>query len=161
MHTRRRLFAQGQSEHALRQAAFAWWPGSVPAGRVSEEPWAFWDFLPTAVDLSGLERPKLLRTDGLSLVSFLKGGGAPKREYFYWELHEGRPQQAVRFGDWKAVRKAPGAELQLFDLGSDRGEQRDLAAAFPEVRQRAEILIRDAHEENPAWPLASWGRKNN
>jgi arylsulfatase A len=156
-----RGYKRGLYEGALRQAAFAWWPGSVPAGRVSEEPWAFWDFLPTAVELSGMERPKLPRTDGLSLVSFLKGGGAPNREYFYWELHEGRPQQAVRFGDWKAVRKAPGAELELFDLGRDRGEQRDLAATFPEVGQRAEILMRSAHEENPDWPLAGGVRKNN
>jgi arylsulfatase A len=156
-----RGYKRGLYEGALRQAAFAWWPGSVPAGRVSEEPWAFWDFLPTAVELSGMERPELPRTDGLSLVSFLKGGGAPNREYFYWELHEGRPQQAVRFGDWKAVRKAPGAELELFDLGRDRGEQRNLVATFPEVGQRAEILMRSAHEENPDWPLAGGVRKNN
>lgn len=156
-----RGYKRGLYEGALRQAAFAWWPGSVPAGRVSDEPWAFWDFLPTAVELSGMERAGLPQTDGLSLVSFLKGGGAPNREHFYWELHEGRPQQAVRFGDWKAVRTAPGAELELFDLGSDRGEERDLAAAFPEVRQRAEVLMRSAHEENPAWPLTGGVRKSN
>jgi arylsulfatase A-like enzyme len=156
-----RGYKRGLYEGALRQAAFAWWPGSVPAGRVSEEPWAFWDFLPTAVELSGTQRAESLRTDGLSLVSFLKGGGAPKREHFYWELHEGRPQQAVRFGDWKAVRTAPGRDLELFDLGADPGEKRDLAPAFPEVRQRAEGLLRASHEEHPAWPLAGGAPKRN
>ncbi|MFN5963360.1 MAG: sulfatase-like hydrolase/transferase [Verrucomicrobiota bacterium] len=43
-----RGFKRGLYEGALRQAAIAWWPGTVPAGRVSSEPWAFWDFLPTA-----------------------------------------------------------------------------------------------------------------
>ena len=156
-----RGYKRGLYEGALRQAAFAWWPGSVPAGRVSEEPWAFWDFLPTAVELSGMQRAEAPRTDGLSLVSFLKGEGAPKREHFYWELHEGRPQQAVRFGNWKAVRTAPGRELELFDLGSDRGERTDLASTFPEVRQRAEGLLRASHEEHSAWPLAGGAPKHN
>ena len=156
-----RGYKRGLYEGALRQAAFAWWPGSVPAGRVSEEPWAFWDFLPTAVELSGMKRAEPLQTDGLSLVSFLKGGDAPKREYFYWELHEGRPQQAVRFGNWKAVRTAPGGALELFDLDSDRGERKDLASAFPEVGQRAETLLKGAHKEHPAWPLGGGVRKNN
>jgi arylsulfatase A-like enzyme len=108
-----------------------------------------------------MQRAEPPRTDGLSLVSFLKGGGAPKREHFYWELHEGRPQQAVRIGDWKAVRTAPGRELELFDLGADRGERRDLASVFPEVRQRAERLLRASHEEHSAWPLAGDAPKNH
>ncbi|MEO6246819.1 MAG: arylsulfatase, partial [Opitutaceae bacterium] len=91
-------------EGGLRQAAIARWPGQVPAGRVSDEPWAFWDFLPTAVELSGAKLPAGFKTDGLSLVAYLRGGSAPAREYFYWELHEtNKPLQAVRFGNWKAV----------------------------------------------------------
>lgn len=35
-------------EGALRQAALSRWPGVIPAGRVADGPWAFWDFLPTA-----------------------------------------------------------------------------------------------------------------
>ena len=38
----------------------------------------------------GEDRPRPSQPDGLSLVSFLRGGAAPKREYFYWELHERR-----------------------------------------------------------------------
>ena len=83
-----RGYKRGLYEGALRQAALARWPGKVPAGRVSDDPWAFWDFLPTAVELAGVKTPPELKTDGLSLVSFLQGGPAPKREYFYWELHE-------------------------------------------------------------------------
>ena len=83
-----RGYKRGLYEGALRQAALARWPGRVPAGRVSDEPWAFWDFLPTALELSGTPAPTGLRTDGLSLASFLQGGAAPKRDYFYWELHE-------------------------------------------------------------------------
>ena len=36
-----RGFKRGMYEGALRQAAFAWWPGTVPAGRGDSQPWAF------------------------------------------------------------------------------------------------------------------------
>jgi len=70
-------------EGALRQAALAWWPGTVPAGRVDEQPWAFWDLMPTFVELSGATPPEGYETDGKSLVEYLKRGAAPKRDYFY------------------------------------------------------------------------------
>ena len=54
-------------EGGLRQAALARWPGTVPAGRVSDEPWAFWDFLPTAADLAGAKLPTAFKADGYSL----------------------------------------------------------------------------------------------
>jgi len=36
-----RGFKRGMYEGALRQAAIAWWPGTIPAGQVRDEPWAF------------------------------------------------------------------------------------------------------------------------
>ena len=100
---------------------------------MSDEPWAFWDFLPTAAELSGAKIPAECKTDGHSLVSFLKGGEAPKRDHFYWELHEGaKPLQAVRFGNWKAVKNGPQAAIELYDLATDPGETTNVAAKFPE-----------------------------
>ncbi|MCP5524323.1 MAG: arylsulfatase [Verrucomicrobiales bacterium] len=148
-----RGFKRGMYEGALRQAAMAWWPGTVPAGRVTEEPWAFWDFLPTVAELSGSSIPAGVQIDGLSLVGFLQGGPAPKREYFYWELHEGTSIQAVRFGDWKAVRNAPSAAIELYDLMEDVGETRDLASAKPELVARADALMKSARSEDPNWPM--------
>ena len=140
-------------EGGLRQAAIARWPGVVPAGRVSNEPWAFWDFLPTAAELAGATVPASCKTDGLSLVSFLKGGPAPHRDYFYWELHEGGFSQAVRFGNWKAVRNSSGGPIELFDLSRDESESRDLAASEPDVRARAEVLMHAARTDDPNWPV--------
>ena len=148
-----RGFKRGMYEGALRQAAMAWWPGQVPAGRVTEEPWAFWDFLPTAVELSGGELPAEFETDGHSLVSFLKGGAAPERDYFYWELHEHRAIQAIRFGDWKAVRNGPKAKVELYDLAKDPGEKTDLAEEKPELVEKAIGLMAEARVDDPAWPM--------
>jgi arylsulfatase A-like enzyme len=141
-------------EGGLRQAAIARWPGQVPAGRVSDAPWAFWDFLPTCAELLGAKLPAGAKTDGLSILPLLKGGPAPERGCFYWELHEGGGSvQAVRFGDWKAVKNGPGARIELYDLKADPGESKDLAAARPGLVKKAAALLASERTEHPDWPL--------
>jgi arylsulfatase A len=153
-----RGFKRELYEGGLRQACIARWPGQIPAGRVSDEPWAFWDFLPTAAQLCGAKVPADVRTDGLSLVSFFKGGAAPPRPYFYWELHEGPTLQAVRWDDekttWKAVRNGPSRPVELYDLKNDHGEKQNLAAQHPELVAKAVTLMQEARTADPVhWPL--------
>jgi arylsulfatase A-like enzyme len=149
-----RGFKRSLYEGGLRQACIARWPGVVPAGQVSDEPWAFWDFLPTCADLIGAKLPADVRTDGLSILPLLKGGAAPKRDYFYWELHEnsGPSLQAVRFGDWKAVKNGPTSAVELYDLKADPSETIDLAAKHPDLVAKAVKLMADAREDHPDWP---------
>jgi arylsulfatase A-like enzyme len=148
-----RGFKRGLYEGALRQACIARWPGQIPAGRVSDEPWAFWDFLATAAELAGAPIPPECKTDGLSLVSHLKGGPAPQRDAFYWELHEGKPIQAVRFGDWKAVKNGPQASIEIYDLANDPGETTNLADQHPELLDKAAALMKLNHSPSADWPL--------
>ncbi len=140
-------------EGALRQACIARWPGKVPAGRVSAEAWAFWDFLPTAAELVGKTLPAECKTDGLSLVSHFKGGPAPQRDSFYWELHEGTPIQAIRFGDWKAVKNGPTAQVELYDLAKDPAEKTNIATAHPDQVAKALALMKQHHAPSSDWPL--------
>jgi arylsulfatase A-like enzyme len=149
-----RGFKRGLYEGALRQASFAWWPGKVPAGRVTDEPWAFWDLLPTFAELAGADLPEGYQPDGKSLVDFLKGGPAPERDYFYWELHEGRnnANQAVRWGDWKAVRPKAGAPVELYNLAKDVSESTNLAKQHPELVEKAVAMMGAARTPHPDWP---------
>lgn len=148
-----RGFKRTMYEGGLRQAAFAWWPGTVPAGRTSDEPWAFWDYLPTVAELTGAKLPPAYTPDGLSLAAFLKGGPAPKRDHFYWELHEQASIQAVRWGNWKAVKNGPSQPIELYDLQADAGETKNLAAQNPDLVTRAEQLMNSARTEDPNWPM--------
>ncbi len=148
-----RGFKRALYEGALRNAGLARWPGVVPAGRVSDEPWAFWDFLPTAAELSGASIPANFTPDGHSLVSFLKGGAAPQRDYFYWELHEGASLQALRWGDWKAVRNGPSKPIEIYDLKTDAAEAKDLAANKPELVAKAEAMMKAARVDDPNFPM--------
>jgi len=149
-----RGFKRGMYEGALRQASFAWWPGTVPAGRVTDEPWAYWDLMPTFVEMTGVEPPKGYKTDGKSLLSFLKGGEAPKRDYFYWELHEGNGGKwAARWADWKAVMPKPGGKIEIYDLSKDISESTNLAAQRPDLVEQATEIFKDAHVDDPVWPM--------
>ena len=140
-------------EGGLRNAGLARWPGTVPAGRVSEEPWAFWDFLPTCAELTGAKIPAGVRIDGLSLVPFFKGGPAPQRECFYWELHEGASLQAVRWADWKAVRNGPSKPVELYDLKTDVAESKNVAGKNPDLVAIAESLMKASRTDDPNWPM--------
>ena len=55
--------------------------------------------------------------------------------------------QAVRMGDWKAVRPKPGAPLELYDLGRDVGETSNVAAAHSDVVARIEAYLKTARTE--------------
>ncbi|MGC6465766.1 MAG: arylsulfatase [Akkermansiaceae bacterium] len=154
-----RGYKRGMYEGALRQAAFAWWPGTVPAGRVDESPWALWDLMPTFVEMSGVQPPKGYETDGLSLVSYLKGGKAPERDYFYWELHTGKAIQAARWGNWKAVRNGIKNPIEIYDLSKDAGEADDLAKERPELVAKAKKIFKEAHRPDPNWPLEGQSAK--
>ena len=105
---------------------------------------------------NGLNQAVKNSNDGLSLVSFLKGEPAPQREFFYWELHAGAPltaMQAVRFGDWKAVKNGPQAPVELYNLREDSGEKTNVAASHPDLVQKAKTLMQQAHVDDPNWPM--------
>ncbi|MFN3407861.1 MAG: arylsulfatase [Limisphaerales bacterium] len=139
-------------EGGIRVPLIARWPGKIPAGRVSDEPWAMWDLLPTLAELAKLPPPG--NVDGLSYLPTLLGQPQTNRhEFFYWEFHEGDFQQAARSGDWKAVRKKPGGPLELYHLGRDPGETQDVAAEHPEVVARFEEYFRRARTASPHWPV--------
>jgi len=140
-------------EGGIRVPTLARWPAKIRKPAVSDVPWAFWDFLPTAAELAGLKAPGGL--DGVSIVPALVAGSTIPRDYFYWEFHEGGFQQAVRQGDWKLVRQAPGFGLELFHLSDDIGERGNLASAEPARVKTMSELFRTARTEHPLYPAGA------
>jgi arylsulfatase A len=138
-------------EGGIRVPMVAWWPGTVPSGRVSDHVWAHWDLFPTLGELAGATVPSGL--DGLSMTRALGGEPQPTHDHLYWEFHERGFQQAVRAGPWKGVRLKAGGPLELYHLERDTAERDDVAAAHPEVVRELEQYLRGARTENPIWPV--------
>ena len=139
-------------EGGIRVPFIARWPGKIKPGTVNDQPWTFWDFLPTAAEIAGAKIPEKL--DGLSIRPALLGQPQTNRhEFLYWEFHERGFQQAVRMGEWKAVRPQAGASLELYNLSTDLGEKQDVAAQNPEVVTRIEEYLKTARAESEHWPI--------
>jgi arylsulfatase A-like enzyme len=143
---------RSMTDGGIRVPAIARWPGRIKPGTVSDHVWAFWDFLPTACDLAGVETPTGL--DGISIAPTLTDRGVQKtHDFLYWEFHEGGTKQAVRHGNWKAVRLAPSRPLELYDLAADPGEKRNVAADQPTVVAKIEAYLKAARTESREFPI--------
>ncbi len=123
-------------EGGVRVCTIAWWPGRIPAGTSTEAITSMMDILPTLARLAGAAVPDDRRLDGVDIAPVLLGtaGARPPREEFFF--FAGLTLQAVRSGPWKLHLGAK----QLYHLGDDIGETKDVAAAQPEVVRRLEAL---------------------
>ncbi|HTL15961.1 MAG TPA: arylsulfatase [Patescibacteria group bacterium] len=139
-------------EGGIRVPLIVRWPAKIKPGRVEDNPWAFWDLLPTACDIALTKPPQAI--DGISLLpTFLGRTQTNRHDFFYWEFHERGFQQAARMGRWKAVRPQAGAALELYDLQSDLGEKTDVAKEHPEIVAQMESYLRKARTESAEWPI--------
>jgi len=129
------------------------WPGRVAAGSTNDHVSAMWDLFPTFCDVAGSCSPPGL--DGISMLPTLLGRKEPKQhEALYWEFHEQGGSQAVRQGNWKAVRthikdSQPG-QFELFNLATDPGEKMDLAGQHPEIARRLRELMTRSRQPHPS-----------
>jgi arylsulfatase A-like enzyme len=139
-------------EGGIRVPLLASWPGRIPAGRTTEHVSAFWDFLPTVCDLASLECPP--GSDGISYLPTLLGRPDQRQhEYLYWELVEAGGKQALRLGDWKAVRcdlfRDPPGAIELYNLSQDLAEAHDVAAEHPAVVAQAAAQFAGIARQHP------------
>lgn len=126
-------------EGHMRVPTIVWWPGTIPAGTVSGEIGATIDLMPTFANLAGASIPDDRVIDGVDITSLILGqpGAKSPHEVLYYEY------EGVRKGNWKLV-VAP-KQKELFNLGKDPGEKRNLAQRNPEKLAELSDLI-DAHK---------------
>ncbi|MBJ6367013.1 arylsulfatase [Snuella sedimenti] len=135
-------------EGGIRVPMMVKWPNKIEAGSKSDHISAFWDVFPTFSDIAGVNTPDNL--DGISFLPTLKGDtkNQKQHEYLYWEFHEKGGRQAVRKGNWKAVKynvlKNPDATVELYDLSNDIGETNNVADAHPEIVEHMEAILQEA-----------------
>ena len=135
----------------IRAPLIVRWPGTVEAGSRSDHISAHWDVMATLAELAGTQ-PSSKHT-GISFAPTLTGkGNQEHHEYLYWEFYEQGGKQAVRKGDWKAVRlnrhRSPDAPWEIYNLAKDPGEHHNVAAAHPELQAEFTRLKNRARTEN-------------
>lgn len=142
-------------EGGIRVPFIAWQQGVTKPGTVNTMPAALWDMYPTFLDMAKVKVTQLV--DGISLLPAFKGLKQKQHSYLYWEFHEGGGKQAVRMGNWKAVKLNVSTDanpaVELYDIVKDPKEKNNVAAQNPAVVKKMEQLMKDAYTPNKDWPL--------
>ena len=137
-------------EEAVRVPLVFRWPGSLPAGARLPGPVEHVDLVPTVLDLLGVPRGQD-ELQGQSLAPALRGGtgtaGHDTRRAVFLQrrLYDAGvvsgfavkgEKFAVRAGQWKYIEAPEEETRELYDLGADPGETKDLFAADAAVADR-------------------------
>jgi arylsulfatase A-like enzyme len=121
-------------EGGVRAPFIIRWPGHVPADRVDEKTvFSGIDWLPTLCRLTGAKLPSS-DFDGEDVLDVWLGKTRDRTKPLFWKTSNVRSDVAVLDGNWKLVW--PGAkrgETELYDLASDPGETRNVAAQHESV----------------------------
>jgi uncharacterized sulfatase len=114
----------------------------------------FGDLMATAADLAGVDVPAGL--DSISLYPTLSGRPSEQKaaDFLYWEFYEQGTRQAVRAGQWKAIREPMfSGDTQLYDVSIDAEEKTDVAKQNAQIVKKLEQLMDQAHTPHPNWKV--------
>ncbi|BDI28787.1 hypothetical protein CCAX7_008380 [Capsulimonas corticalis] len=124
-------------EGGIATPLIAHWPQGIPKardGRLEPQPGHIIDIMGTCLDVAGAAYPKTFQghaitpMEGVSLRPAFAGQKIHRTQPIFWE-HEGN--RAVLSPPWKLVAVSV-QPWRLYNITSDRTEQRDLAGAQPE-----------------------------
>lgn len=132
-------------EGGVRVIGCATWPGHIPSGEAINEPVHMIDWYPTLGNLVGGSLAQKLPVDGRDIWPVLnQGAKSPHEAIFLYGVET--EVAAIREGDWKLLigatdhqvtskeRKSgkTSDKIELYNVATDLGEQKDLAATMPE-----------------------------
>jgi len=133
------------NEGGIRVPMIATWPKFIKKKTKTNHISAFQDFYATVCDILNIEKPKSI--NGLSFLPTLKGENQENHKYLYWEIQGKGGQQAIRYGNWKGLKKNllnGKQKLKLYNLDNDIQELNDMSEEFPEIVNNLEIFLKEA-----------------
>lgn len=132
------------------------WPGKIKAG-TSEEPITAVDLFPTLCEIAQVQMPEQV-CDGHSIVAHATGNsktisssGEPRALFWHFPAYlessrlrrlyteqrgpifRTRPCSVIRKGNWKLLQFFETGDTELYNLASDIGETKNLAAENPAI----------------------------
>lgn len=136
-------------EGGIRVPFIIKWNDVIKRNSQSNHISAFWDIMPTLAELLDTQIPTNI--DGISFLPELLNSKEQKcHDYLYWEFHENDGRQAVRKGDWKAVRYdvRNHGKIELYNLKDDISETNDVADEYPELVVEFDSLMKCSRTES-------------
>lgn len=141
-------------EGGISAPFIAWYPKQIKANTIATGTAHLIDLAPTFYQLAGAGYPASFngvttnKLPGKSLVPLLTGqtDNVNRAEPLFWERGGNR---AVREGKWKLVSPADNTDkYELYDIETDRAENTDLAAKYPEVVKQLKEKYQKWAQEN-------------
>jgi arylsulfatase A-like enzyme len=125
-------------EGGIRVPLIVRWPGMVRRKSICKTPVSTIDVYPTLCEIARAETSAEQAIDGESLVPLLTQTGRLKRDTLYWHYPlskphflGGRSSGAVRQGNFKLIEFYDTNALELYNLKTDLGEERNLTPTMP------------------------------
>ena len=152
-------------EGGIRGPAVVVCPDTVEPGSRSHEIIQSTDFYPTLLELLDIQPRPQQSFDGISIVPALSGRALNRSAIFTYFPHSPPVPDwlpaavSVHAGEWKLIRIFHGGEenrhrYKLYNLSTDIGEQKDLAAHMPDrVRQLDRLIDGFLADTNAVVPL--------
>lgn len=158
-------------EGGIRVPLVVSWPGQIPAGAMCDQPTVNVDFYPTLLQAARIKPAPRQVLDGASTLATWKNPKAPiERDALFWHYPLDRPHflggrssGAIRQGDWKLIDFLDDGTTELYHLGDDPSEKKNLAAKKPAVvkalRAKLATWRRSVEARMPSPPLLAEPRK--
>lgn len=148
---KRSLFAGG-----VRIPFVVRWPGKVPAGRIDNTTeLATVDLLPTFLNLAGASYTENYQPDGVSIVSAIMGKSFSRQKPIFWDWRFSNdrtdfwPSAAVQEDNWKLLTNDKLERTELYNIGLDWAEQKDVSAENPEKLKELKGKLKTFKETLP------------
>jgi len=135
-------------EGGVRSPTMVRWPGTIKPG-VSDFAWAFWDFMPTAAELSGgTAAPGI---DGVSIVPTLMGKSQPDHKYLYWTWDGTGMMEATPLPEgWQFEQLASGL------LGYRHIASGELTSVHPDAATNTDVAGRKGGKSGYGVRVGEW-----
>ena len=141
-------------EGGTREPFIVRWPGVTMSGSSCNVPSIHVDIYPTLLEIAGAPKPRQV-LDGESLAKLFRDPAAKLQrdaifQHFPGYLGSGpglwrtTPVSLIQSGDWKLMEFLEDGRLELYNLGNDIGETKNLAKEMPEK-------AKELHDRLVAW----------
>ena len=134
----------GMFEGGVRVPWIVRWPGHVPANRVDDKSVISGaDFLPTLCAMTGVKFNSADFDGEDASAAWLGKGEHVRTTPLFWKTSAVNSDAGIREGQWKLIypTRKRGAELALYDIVNDPGENQNLVSQHPEIVKKLSARV--------------------